>query len=317
MVSKAMTGGTLELQTLFYMKEWSAFLQYLAHTYRQIGDHDTFATQIEQVLRGSFGFQKIRQQNAATANALVNAVQRYAGILRGKPLALVDSTGFSWESVSRALAGIREERFSPDMWHGERLFAANNSDLARAFGVLFKVPEIREELSEAIHGRGADGDLLARIVKDWVHGASIPDLATAYFPNAEGDKTLAITAACRSVYGKLIQTASWGLSALQSLTIGGAIDELSAGEQRTVRNLPSRIYYGVNTDAAIDLRLLGVPRKAAQPLADVIIGKAPSAGGISDVRSKLAQLDQAGWQAALGPIGKTYRRAWRIIEGRE
>jgi hypothetical protein len=115
----------------------------------------------------------------------------------------------------------------------------------------------------------------------------------------------------------LIQTASWGLSALQSLTIGGAIDELSAGEQRTVRNLPSRIYYGVNTDAAIDLRLLGVPRKAAQPLADVIIGKAPSAGGISDVRSKLAQLDQAGWQAALGPIGKTYRRAWRIIEGRE
>ena len=317
MVAEALSKGALELQTLFHMKEWSAFLQYLAHTYCQIDDHNSFATQIEQVLRGSFGFQKIRQQNAATANALVNAVQRYAGILRGKPLALVDSTGFSWESVSRALAGIREERFTPDMWEGERLFNTNNSDLARAFGVLFKVPEIREELTEAIHGRGPDGDLLARIVKDWVHGASIPDLATSYFAETSGDKTTAITNACRSVYGKLIQTASWGLSALQSLTIGGAIDELPAGEQRTVRNLPSRVYYGVNTDAAIDLRLLGVPRKAAQPLADSFAVKPSSTGGISDVRSRLAQLDPAGWQAALGSKGQTYRRAWRIIEGRE
>jgi len=260
-------GRTLELQTLFYMKEWSAFLQYLAHSYRQIGDHSTFALQIEQLLRGSFGFQKIRQQDAATANALVNAVQRYAAILRGKPLALVDSTGFSWESVSHALAGIREENFSADMWMSGRLFSDGNSDLARAFGVLFKVPEIRSELSDAIRGRGTDGDLLARIVKDWVHGASIPEIAAAHFPNDE-DKTDSITNACRSVYGSLIQTASWGLSALQSLTMGNAIDELNADEQRMVRNLPSRVYYGVNSDAAIDLRLLGVPRKAAQPLAD-------------------------------------------------
>jgi len=50
--------------------------------------------------------------------------------------------------------------------------------------------------------------------------------------------------------------------------MGNAIDELNADEQRMVRNLPSRVYYGVNSDAAIDLRLLGVPRKAAQPLAD-------------------------------------------------
>jgi hypothetical protein len=317
MVSKAMSKGPLELQTLFYMKEWSAFLQYLAHTYRQIGDHNAFAIQIEQVLRGSFGFQKIRQQNPIVANALVSAVQRYAGILRGKPLTLVDSTGFSWESVSRALAGIREERLNSDMWDAERLFSGGNTDLQRAFGVLFRVPEIREELSEAIHGRGPDGDLLARIVKDWVHGASIPELAAVYFAKPNGDSTVAITDACRSVYGKLIQTASWGLSALQSLTMGDAIEELSVGEQRTVRNLPSRIYYGVNTDAAIDLRLLGVPRKAAQPLANVFARDAVSASGISDLRSRLVQLDPAGWQAALGAKGQTYRRAWRIIEGRE
>jgi hypothetical protein len=155
--------------------------------------------------------------------------------------------------------------------------------------------------------------LLARIVKDWVHGTSIPDIASAYFPNEE-DKTESITNACRSVYGNLIQTASWGLSALQSLTIGADIDELSTDEQRTIRNLPSRVYYGVNSDAAIDLRLLGVPRKAAQPLADAM-SRGEVAPGISNARTRLANLNVAGWQAALGPMGPTYRRAWRIIEG--
>ncbi|MCA1377496.1 MULTISPECIES: DEAD/DEAH box helicase [unclassified Bradyrhizobium] len=317
MVTNALSrsNGNLELQTLFHMKEWSAFLQYLAHSYRQVGDHSTFASQVEQILRGSFGFQKIRQQSSATANALVNAVQRYAAILRGKPLSLVDSTGFSWESVSRALAGVREQNFRPEMWTNDQLFRDGNSDLARAFGVLFKVPEIRSELSEAIHGKGADSDLLARIVKDWVHGASIPEIADSYFPN-EDDKTDSITNACRSVYGKLIQTASWGLSALQSLTIGSTLDQLSAEEQRTVRNLPSRIYYGVNSDAAIDLRLLGVPRKAAQPLADAMVG-GQATSGIANVRVRLNELTPAEWEAALGRRGKTYSRAWRVIEGRE
>jgi hypothetical protein len=201
------------------------------------------------------------------------------------------------------------------MWRSDRLFGDGNSDLARAFGVLFKVPEIRTELSDAIHGHGTDGDLLARIVKDWVHGASIPEIAASYFPN-EKDKTDSITNACRSVYGSLIQTASWGISALQSLTIGTAIDQLTPDEQRTIRNLPSRIYYGVNSDAAIDLRLLGVPRKAAQPLADAIV-RGEATNGITGVRAQLANLDSTGWQAALGPMGHTYRRAWRIIEGRE
>lgn len=305
---------TLELQTLFHKKEWSAFLQYLAHSYRQIGDHASFASQIEQVLRGSFGFQKIRQESAATANALVNAVQRYAAILRGKPLALVDSTGFSWESVSRAMASVRDEKFSAEMWTSGRLFNDRNPDLARAFGVLFKIPEIRSELGDAIKGRGTDGDLLARIVKDWVHGASIPEIAAEHFPDQES-KTESITSACRSVYGSLVQTASWGLSALQSLTLGPALEEMSATEQRTVRNLPSRVYYGVNTDEAIDLRLLGVPRKAAQPLADSFARG--SSDGISDLRSRLTSLSEDGWESALGSMGKTYRRAWRILEGRE
>ncbi|TFH41187.1 MAG: DEAD/DEAH box helicase, partial [Lysobacterales bacterium] len=127
-------GQPLELHTLYWKKEWSAFLQYLAHSYRQIGNHAEFANQIEQVLRGSLGFQKLRQQSVGTANSLVAAVHEYAAIIRGKPLALVDSTGFSWESVSRALTGVGEAGLRADSWDPASLFSPRDSALQRAFG---------------------------------------------------------------------------------------------------------------------------------------------------------------------------------------
>lgn len=317
MVKKALERSPhLALHTLYYMKEWSAFLQYLAHSYRQIGDHAEFANQIEQVLRGSFGFQKLRQGDQAVANLLVSAVQDYASVIRGQPLSLVDSTGFSWESVSRALAGVREAGIKAEAWNPDTLFSDNDTTLQRAFGVLFAIPEVRNELIEVTGGGRGDGDLLARIVKDWVAGVSLPDLATEYFTAEGDDATAALTKACRLVYGRLTSTASWGLSAIQSLTAGDAFEKMSDADKKVFRNLPSRIFYGVNSDAAIDLRLLGVPRNAAQPMADLL--RARGLGGdIRALRSTLTGFDGSDWQAALGQSGPTYQRAWKVLEGLE
>lgn len=304
----------LELHTLYYMKEWSAFLQYLAHSYRQIGDHGAFANQIEQILRGSFGFQKLRQEDQVVANRLVNAVQEYAQIIRGQPLALVDSTGFSWESVARALAGANAAGIRADAWNPDTLFTDNDTTLQKTFGVLFAIPELRSELAEVTGGGRGDGDLLARIVKDWVNGASLPDLAKEYFTEDGDDLTTGLTKACRLVHGRLTSTASWGLSAIQSLTAGDSLERMSAGEQKAFRNLPSRIFYGVNTDAAIDLRLLGVPRRAAQPMSDHLRARGVG-GGVRELRAGLAGLGTDDWRQALGGAGATYQRAWKVLEG--
>jgi len=304
----------LELHALYQIKEWSAFLQYLAHTYRQIGDHNAFASQIEQVLRGSFGFQTLRREDHALANRLVAAVNDYAAIIRGKPLALVDSTGFSWESVSLALAGVRDAGIRADSWDPERLFTDNDTTLERTFGVLFRIPELRQELVEVTGGGRGNGDMLARIVKDWVKGASLPDLAEAYFSGDDDDPTSAISRACRLVYGRLTSTASWGLSAIQSLTIGDALEGMSEAEQKHFRNLPSRIFYGVNSDMAIDLRLLGVPRNAAQPLSDYLSRQRVD-GGLKAIRTTLNGLTDEDWRRAVGSAGATYQKAWKIIEG--
>jgi len=309
-------GQELELHALYWKKEWSAFLQYLAHSYRQIADHAQFASQIEQVLRGSLGFQKLRQMSPADAAKLVQAVHEYAAILKGKPLALVDATGFSWESVNIALGATNAVKIDASVWDAASLFTQSDTTLERAFGVLFRIPEIREELIEVTGGKRGDGDKLARIVKDWVAGATIPDIARDYFDADQKGTTEAITAACRAVHGKLAMSASWGVSALQALTASNIEEVLDGDELATFRNLPSRIFYGVNSDAAIDLRLIGVPRSAAETLASHLtqLGVGRS---VHKRRAALSAMGNDDWTKALGPQGSVYRRAWRVLEGQE
>ena len=123
----------------------------------------------------------------------------------------------------------------------------------------------------------------------------------------------AMTRCCRSVFGRLTQTASWGLAALQTLTIGDKFDSLSAEEQRTLRNLPARVYYGVNSDEAVALRLLGVPRTAATPLAQEL--RVGPNEPLHEVQIRLRTAGVNQWKAALGARGESYHRVWSIIEG--
>ena len=210
-------GSPLQLETLSWRPEWSAFLQYLAHTYRQISDHERFAAEVEQVLRGTLGFQALRRSHKGWADELVNGVYSYAERIKGKPLELVDTTGFSWESVSNTLVRLKEARLTSDVWTPD-LFQGQRDDLQRMLGVLLQVPELRESLKEVTGGPKPDGDTLARIICDWVQGRPFSDMASDYFAVKSGDDSdgssdpvAAMTRCCTRVFGRLTQTASWGL----------------------------------------------------------------------------------------------------------
>lgn len=320
MVKKAHDeGGLLQLESLSWKPEWSAFLQYLAHTYREINDHERFAADVEQVLRGTLGFQNLRKSHRGWADALISGVHGYTEKIQGKPLKLVDATGFSWESVSSTLFRLSSERFPSEVWTHD-LFGQGRHSLQRMMGVLLQVPELRDPLREVTGGQYPDGDILARIICDWVHGRPLTEMAADYFASKPGgdsedagDSVAAMTRCCSKIFGRLTQTASWGLAALQTLTIGDQIDSLSADEQRTLRNLPSRVYYGVNSDEAVALRILGVPRTAAAPLArqlDVEVTEP-----LNSMRSRVREADVDTWKAALGDRGESYHHVWSIMEG--
>jgi DEAD/DEAH box helicase/Helicase conserved C-terminal domain len=317
----AATGQLLDLQTLAWQPGWSAFLQYLAHTYRQIGDHERFAAEVEQVLRGTLGFQELRKSHKGWADGLVQGVYNYAKRIKGKPLKLVDATGFSWESVAGTLVQVRKEGLTSDMWSPE-LFGVRRDDLRRMMGVLLQVPELREPLQAVSGGTHPDGEMLTRITCDWVQGRPLTEMATEYFSKGSGadeestageDPVAAMTRCCRSVFGRLTQTASWGLAALQSLTLGDAFDTMSDDDQRVLRNLPARVYYGVRSEEAVALRLLGVPRTAAAPMAETL--QVGASEPLDVVRGKLRAANVNTWKAALGDRGVSYHRVWSILEG--
>ena len=276
---------------------------------------------VEQVLRGTLGFQALHRSHRGWADRLVNGVYNYAERIKGKPLKLVDATGFSWESVNNTLRLLNEEGLTREVWSPD-LFGRRRDDLQRMIGVLLQVPELRESLREVTGGPQPNGDILARIICDWVQGYPLSEMAAAYFAMRSGDEVrissevdpvTAMTRCCRNVFGRLTQTASWGLSALQSLTIGDSFDSLSVDDQRTLRNLPARVYYGVNSDEAVALRLLGVPRMAAAPLAQQI--GVDAAEPLHEVRVKIRNADVNKWESALGQKGASYHHVWSIIEG--
>ena len=314
-------GDLLQLEKLAWRPEWSSFLQYLAHTYRQIGSHERFAAEVEQVLRGTLGFRTLRRSHRGWADRLVRGVYYYADRIEGKPLKLVDATGFSWETVSRTLVRLKDANVTSDAWSPD-LFGSRRSDLQRMVGVLLQVPELRKSLEEVTGGPYPDGDSLSRIICDWVQGRPLSEMAADYFAGkpdrgdgeaGQADAVTAMTRCCQSIFGRLTQTASWGLAALQSLTVGDSIDSLPSDEQRMLRNLPARVYYGVNSDEAIALRLLGVPRTAAGPLARRLgVGAAEP---LHEVRARVRSARVDAWTAALGSRGASHHRVWSIIEG--
>ena len=316
----ANAGSLLRLESLSYQPGWSAFVQYLAHTYRQIGNHEQFAAQVEQVLRGTLGFQSLRKSHKGWADSLVQGVYAYAERIKGKPLNLVDATGFSWESVNATLARLGQENLPNDVWSPE-LFAGRRDELRRMMGLLLQVPELQDALTDVTGGTNPDGDKLTRIICAWVQGRPLVEMATEYFgqpgeeesDEAAKDPVTAMTKCCQSVFGRLTQTASWGLAALQSLTLGNAFDEMSPNEQRSLRNLPARVYYGVNSDEAVALRLLGVPRTAAPALAISLGVKTDEP--LHQVRGRLRAADVSEWTKAMGERGASYHRVWSIMEG--
>jgi len=228
-----------------------------------------------------------------------------------QPIKLVDSTGFSLQSVKQLLAGANEENINKDSWNETTLFSDSSTQLQKMVGILLKIPELRDNFEVVINKTPSeDGSSISQIIKDWVHGEGLPIIAEKYFKQADDTMDDALTKCCQNLYGKITQTASWGLSAMLSSTVGEIEDE----EFKSLSNLPARVYYGVNNDDAMMLRLLGVPRIASTKLSGLLPNIRNES--VSMVRKKLKNDGVAIWKRAMGnEKGETYHKVWSILEG--
>ena len=317
MVSGALSRHSgLDLSQLAGEPGWSSFVQYIAHMKNQSASLDEFVSESEITLRQTFGYGRL---DAGKQRTLLGAIRDYAASLDARPDAsrLSDLTGFSPESVERAADAVRRIGMRPDEWSGKSLFAPASGRLAGLIGVMLdNIPEVGD-MDEGLRGsRRAGPGAIAGIVADWVGGKAVADIARDHFGGTDQES---VTACVRAIYGRIIQSATWGLAGMQRIHGFGlergadrsAAAAAPADPAASARNLPAMVYHGVDTDEAVLMRMNAVPRSVAK---DIGQAYAEHLGG-RDVHSAGSSGEVIGWLAA--QPDEMWRPRSRSMTGRE
>ena len=314
-------GWELNLTSLVrYDTRWASFAQYLAHAYRQSNNHEQFVAETEKVLRATWGYRRLSSSQPAAAEQLVEATREYAGTLRMMGpgvLSLVDSTGFSGETVMEILRHKDRLPASFPEWDPRTLFQANPAALATLLGNVLGVRELQLEMPP-----GSEQRQLAEILSMWVRGETIDKISTQHYMTEAQSMTDAITKCCQQLFQRFAQAGAWGLGALQTLA-GVNLTELSADEVEAFRSVPAMMFYGVPTVQGVLMRTLAVPRSVAVSMGDRFKAE--------DTPGPAPRLQRAGtwveaqpstvWESSKPPgatlSGEDYRRIWRVLNGME
>jgi hypothetical protein len=272
------------------------FTQYVAHALR-VGGVESARADVEDLLRSSLVYSQARAKDPEAARRLIRLARAYIDKHAGKSagwLRLADGTGFSLESVGYLFASQRSEH--PELrdvayWSPTNLFTGDGDQLTSLIGVIGNIPEI--SLGEESRGPFHPG-LVADVVRDWVDGHNVTEIANRRFATLEPDPVKRVQRAGRYLHTKLVSQVPWGMGALQRLALANVAQEAST----SVAHVPSLVFYGVRTREAAALRMAGVPRVAAEGLGHQM-GTDPSLADLAEAREWVAARDSASWQSAL------------------
>jgi replicative superfamily II helicase len=322
MVNEALSrSNEINFKKLYNEPGWSMFLQYIAHMFRQAKDLGEFIAETEMTLRRTYGYNQLSDKNK---RSLLESVKKYAAEELNKGLAeLSDSTAFSPETIKSITREVRGTKLTRYDWNANSMFSSEPSSLRKLVGIMLRTPEVQRHLREIkVSGHTITHYSLAKLISDWVVGKDIPEISKTYFGS---DECANISDCVSAIYGRLIMSATWGLSAFQRLShddIG--YQNLTESEKKQLANLPAMVYYGVNTDEAVLLRKANVPRTISIELGKELLSEAGTAGELyrktsSDVSKWLNALPDAAWHRAVPSskeiTGSDYKRIWQMLSG--
>ena len=324
----AAQGSLAQLSEVLWKDQWEDFRCYIAHLWAEKQNLDAVLADSEQLLRQAYGYTSMRNdpEQRQKADALLDATQSYARKLAAMPegiAELADSTGFSPEGVQAAMGGIGnlESRLTVSDWAPESLFGEGGR-MADLFGVMLRVPQLKQDLEE-LGGRGYDKSRISEITNDRVNGNGLEAIAREYFSREKDDEagTAALTDACRAIYRTIVNSGTWGVSALSRVS-GIDFDSLSDAEKRRINALPAMIHHGVSSEDAVLMRMNAAPRSAAEALGSLyrdISGGDEGRYSVGEARRFLQGLGANEWDgvrpegAALS--GPGYKRVWEVLSG--
>ena len=324
----AAQGNLAGLSDVLWQNQWEDFRCYIAHLWAEKKNLDAVLTDSELLLRQTYGYTSMRNdpRQREKAEALLDATHSYARKLADMPegtAELADSTGFSPEAIRVALGGMSSlgSRLTTSEWAPESLFGSGGR-MADLFGVMLRVPQLKQDL-EGLSGNGLDGRRISEITSDRVNGRGLEAIAREYFHRDQDDETStgALTDACRAIYRTIVNSGTWGVSALSRMS-GIDFEALPEAQKRRINLLPAMIYYGVSSEDAVLMRINSAPRSAAEALGKLyreMSGDDESRYSVGQARCFLKGLGVEGWDRAKpegAPLsGAGYKRVWGILSG--
>jgi len=314
-------GRELGMELIMNYPEWSSFLQYIAHLYRQYKDISKFSAELEMALNRTYGYMILDRRKK---EILKEAVRQYIKKLSGKEylLNLADQTGFSPDSIERTIRGIRELKLAHSDWYSSKLFNQETGTLKKLIGVMLSIPEVKKSLEVTIPGESITYSKLSHLIIGWVSGKEFAEIAREIWGK---DDQEAISNCVKAIYQKVINGATWGLAAFLNMLPRCGIDysKVSEDKIRELKNIPAMIYYGVNTGEGIVMRINNVPRSIANKLGKIYRKEAKDTGSLSpkSVYEWLKKTSMSVWDKAVPSnkkiSGDDYKKIWKKLSGGE
>ena len=194
--------------------------------------------------------------------------------------------------------------------------------MADRFGVMLRIPQLKQGLVE-LGASGYDRTRISKITDNWVNRKGFEAIAREYFRRERDDEegTGALTDACRALYRTIVNSGTWGVSALSRVS-GINFDTLSEADKRRINALPAMIYHGVSSEDAVLMRMNSAPRRAAEALGSLyreVTGEDEDRYSVGRERRFLQELGADNWEGVRpkgAPLSGTgHKRVWENLSG--
>lgn len=293
-----------------YSNSLSPLIQYFVHLLT-VGEREYYVTEIEDLFKDSLEYYLL--DTSDKKERFISVCKSIYLNLQAKfqdkgVLAFADKTGFSVPSVLKVMkeASVNSEIRDLNSWSKEQLFNSQNPEnLAEKIRI---IAALRETQLGVDAKTPFNPELYAKIIIDWVKGNKLSSIANqhpTFNIQGLGDKETEqrITDFVKKM-NDIRFKASWGLSALEGIVRGD--------EEIKDSHIPSLVYFGVDNEKSLALRMIGTPRALSFSLQNIIEGNL-NQYSYKSLRNRVNSLTNSDWDGLRPANSSLSGMEWKRI----
>ncbi len=253
-----------------YSDSFAPLIQYFVHLLT-VGENEYYVAEIEDIFKDSLEYYLLDTEEKklrfiAICKSIYLHIQSKYQNKRGA-LVFADKTGFSVPSVLTVMTSASQNPNINDLntWSKEELFNTNDSsNLTEKIRIIANLRETNLGLDE----KGPfSPELYAKIIINWVKGKNLVNIANSHpgfnIQNVEEKEAERRITEFVKKMNDIRFKASWGLSALEGIVRGNENDIKDS-------YIPSLVYFGVDNEKSLALRMIGIPRTLSYTLKNIL-----------------------------------------------